>query len=389
MDNLMNEPLVENFLKHSGKIMEFGFAYIYAHPEHIAEMKSLLKVIEDMQAVQARHDTVPKLCEQIIINGYIDYIRRVTKFGFKYICNHPEAMKDVQELALIYDELEQLNKPKQPAAASDYDCYDEYDIFEEGGDQFFEECFNELNELQSTIQSFESKIDKKFRSNYPAFATTSRVLKNFNRKLVNKLRKLQHRPAVSKSRTSDVIFVPNNTPATQQRHSNDNHQNANSSFHDKEDTCTGFSKVLEDLNNQLKSSTKINDQTLPECFSVSSGSSSVEHVVESVNFDGSSHGIYIAKSSTMVPTFKVLPPEKYIYIPIETHNNDKQHFPIITTELTFTKPNQCDQISMNLKLGFNDRFQLQDKFINEINIHHKLPFPPRYTLINHDIKLQN
>lgn len=367
MEHLIKQPLIENFLKHSGKVMEYGFAYIFAHPEHIDEINSLLKVIKDMQTVQARYTTVPKLCEQIIMNGYIDYIRRVTKYGFKYICNHPEVMKDVQELGFIYNEFEKQIKQRLPITVSNQYYIDESEINEAEGEQFFEECFNELNQLQSTIQSFESKINKEICLDYSSLATTSKALKNFNTKLVNELQKRQQVPKYRQR--------PNNSPAKNQRYDNENIiQNTDSIIN------------LSTTNNK-----EVNNQTLPQWSSVSSKSASFEKIIECDHFDELHQDINRANNSNsiIIPTFKVHPPEKHIHIPIGTHNNDQQTFPIITTELTFTKPNQCNEISMNFKLGFKDGFHLQDKFINEINIHHKLPLPPRHTRLKHDIKLQN
>ena len=197
MDQLIKDPLLETFLKHSGKVMEYGFAYIYAHPKHIAEMNNLLNIIRDFQAVQYRHSTVPTFCKQLVMDGYIDYIRRVTKFGFKYICNNPEVMKDVQDLSIFYNEFDKINNKRnqsqrrQSTALPNHDYFDKSEINEAGGEQFFEICFNELNQLQSIIQSFESKMNKKMYSDYPSFTTTTRVLNDFNKKLEDELQSTQ------------------------------------------------------------------------------------------------------------------------------------------------------------------------------------------------------
>lgn len=399
MDQLIKDPLLETFLKHSGKVMEYGFAYIYAHPKHIAEMNNLLNIIRDFQAVQYRHSTVPTFCKQLVMDGYIDYIRRVTKFGFKYICNNPEVMKDVQDLSIFYNEFDKINNKRnqsqrrQSTALPNHDYFDKSEINEAGGEQFFEICFNELNQLQSIIQSFESKMNKNMYSDYPSFTTTTRVLNDFNKKLEDELQstqkrngKYRQRPAPPR-RNPNLIYVPSKSTA-KNNVPNVSLPNLTSSTV-KQKYC-GWCNVNQNLNGLMKTASNISNKSTPQYYLDSSlDNSSLESVIEYKSSDEIININNTTGSSQRNPTFVIHPPEKHIYIPIETHNNDQQYFPNITSELTFTKPNQRNQMHMNVKLGFDDGFQLQDKFINEINIQHKLPLPPRYSRIKHDIKLQN
>lgn len=362
----MKDPLLENFLKHSGKVMEYGFAYIYANPEHIAEMNNLLQIIRDFQAVQYRHSSVPTFCKQLILDGYIDYIRRVTKFGFKYICNHPEVMADVQELSIFYNEFDETNNQRrQSTTFSNHDDCDESENDDEEGEEFFEICFNELNQLQSIIQSFESKMNQKIYSNYPSFTATTKVLKNFNKKLEDELQNSRR-------------HVNYQTPETLNTSSAKTPGNYSENSFQSSDLPSSTPKHKE-----AASSCSQNDQLKPiPQYNLESSSESFESVVHCENCDE----FIQTNNSQSIPTFKIHPPEKHIYIPIETNNNDQQYFPIITTEFTFTKPNQHNQMQMNVRLGFKDGFQFQDKFINEINIHHKLPHPSRDSRMKHDIK---
>ncbi|CAO1365404.1 unnamed protein product [Diamesa hyperborea] len=402
MDQLMKDPLLETFLKHSGKVMEYGFAYIYAHPKHIAEMNNLLKIIKDFQAVQYRHSTVPTFCKQLIMDGYIDYIRRVTKFGFKYICNHPEVMKDIQDLSIFYNEFDKINNKRNQSQRRQFttlpnqDYFDESEINEAGGEQFFEICFNELNQLQSIIQSFEKKMNKKMYSDYPSFTTTSKVLNDFNKKLEDELQSTQYRngkyrqrPAPPK-RNPDLVNVPNNFAAKSFVPNVSLPNLTPPTFKHKESPYCGWCNVNQDLKSQKKRTTNISNKSIPHYYLDSSSDiSSLGSVIEYKSSDEIIHINNTTGNLQRIPTFKIHPPEKHIYIPIETRNNDQQYFPKITSELTFTKPNQRNQMHMNVRLGFDDGFQLQDKFINEINIHHKLPLPPRHSRIKNDIKLQN
>lgn len=404
MDQLMKDPFLENFLKHSGKVMEYGFAYIYAHPKHIAEMNNLMKVIKDFQAVQYRHSTVPTFCKQLVLDGYIDYIRRVTKFGFKYICNHPEVMKEVQDLSIFYNEFDKINNKrnqnqsqKRQSTLPNQDYCDESEMNEAGGEQFFEICFNELNQLQSIIQSFESKMNRKMYSEYPSFTTTSKVLNDFNKKLEDELQSTQHINVKYRRRPAPPKRNPDLTTAKNQRHCNKNNvpnislpNLTSSTYKHKENPYCKWCNVNQDLNGQMKSATNIGNKPILQYYlDSSSENSSLESVIECKSSDELIHINNTTGKSQRIPTFKIHPPEKHIYIPIETYNNDQQYFPNITSELTFTKPIHRNQIHMNVRLGFENGFQLQDKFINEINIHHKLPLPPRYSRIKHDIKLQN
>lgn len=369
----MKDPLLENFLKHSGKVMEYGFAYIYANPEHIAEMNDLLQIIRDFQAVQNRHPTVPVFCKQLILDGYIDYIRLVTKFGFKYICNHPELMADVQDLSIFYNEFDQTNNQRrQSTTFSNQDDCDESEIDDEEEELFFEICYNELNQLQSIIQSFESKIDKKMRSDYSSFTTTTKVLKNFNKNLEDELQNSRRHVNYLTLETLDT-----STAKTSGNYSANSFQSSNlpSSTPKQKEAASSGSQ-----NDQLK--------PIPQ-YNLESSSESSKSVNQCENCDKFIKTTNLTENSQSIPTFKIHPPEKHIYIPIETNNNDQQYFPTITTEFTFTKPNQDNQMQMNVRLGFKGGFQFQDKFINEINIHHKLPHPPRDSRMKHDIKLQN
>lgn len=96
---------VDQFLIHSTRLLQNGFAYLFSNPEMMFELRCELEKIRKME------ENLPKAkChyQRLIKEAYIDYIIKLSRLGFRYVKSNPEAYGEIATLQNLFVEYEKL-----------------------------------------------------------------------------------------------------------------------------------------------------------------------------------------------------------------------------------------------------------------------------------------
>lgn len=99
---------VQNFIVNSTRLMEFGFAYLFAHPEWVPLMDCEMEKIRSLEKIQSRSPVDQCQYQLYMRKAFIDYIMKISMLGFKYVKAHPETFKEISDLKKIFVEYEKL-----------------------------------------------------------------------------------------------------------------------------------------------------------------------------------------------------------------------------------------------------------------------------------------
>lgn len=90
------QAAIKKFVAKTGKIIENGYAYAFAHPNSVKLLKCEAARIKEIEKIL---NDRPLACNQKMMrDAYIRYIMMVIKYGLKYIESNPELYGDFREL---------------------------------------------------------------------------------------------------------------------------------------------------------------------------------------------------------------------------------------------------------------------------------------------------
>lgn len=188
---------VQKFVKHSSSMIQNGFAYLFSHRELIPMMDCEMKKIRSMERLQRCYPDRKVQYQQMLRQAYIEYIVKLTKFGFKYVKCNPEACNDIKHLEAIFDEYEILrnecreiknsnknqdqNRNQEKVNAPSTDNKFSQKLCD---DQSWDETLKQINVLNYKIEELQGKVCDEPKP----CEKTSDTLKKFNEYLEDKLK---------------------------------------------------------------------------------------------------------------------------------------------------------------------------------------------------------
>lgn len=173
-------------LKHSSRIIQFAFSYIFAHQELMSTIKNDMKKIKALEAAKAKNPGKSECFKQMIQRAYFDYLIKLTKLGFQYVKLNPRVYKEVAPLRLLLEEYEEIcakkvRKPAKPdmkkVCPSD--------------DRIWEQTFKDISALNDRLDAFRHRLDSSSLSSTPStscFDPNDQRLKIINEKFEKKLK---------------------------------------------------------------------------------------------------------------------------------------------------------------------------------------------------------
>lgn len=358
MDNIAQrqKKFIENFLKQSKVVMEFGFAYLFAHPELMPMMDCEMKKIRSMETFQKSYPRAKQRCQQIMRQAYINYVIKLTKLGFKYAKCNPEVRCDVGKFRKIFDEYDQLRKDclmeekkrmdrgknplkdnrKKPVDVGKCD------------DPKWDEIFKQINELDNKIDKVRESVESSKYATPCELKSSSDILKKFNARLENKL---------------SVMYPCEFTSAC------DIFKQLNDLLEKK---LRAFEMMKADHLNQQqqqyeksKKSTRIADK--PKKLADSDNDSS-EVLISFEQFTKpfDKKPVIPRNMEPTKPRAGVI--ERHLVIPIQANDSPK-----ITPRFCFKKSPGTANMQVDLKLMFEDGIMYRDKLVDGICIENALP----------------
>lgn len=194
--------------------MEFGFAYVFAHPEWIPVMDGEIDKIRLLERLQSKSPVDHCQYERFLREAWIDYISKLSTLGFKYIKAHPGTFDEISELKKIFEEYEELRKDfyvakilnknkdnkKKTEPSESHQLKQLRQVLEN-----FEEKLEMLHEpLPRTKRVSKEKLKKKNPPPLPRDEPSiNETLKKFNQDLTNKMNELREQKMILRQQQED------------------------------------------------------------------------------------------------------------------------------------------------------------------------------------------
>lgn len=96
--------ILKDIISRSANIIEYGFAFVLSHPEHIPKLNSEMRKIRAVERVMENHPEKSCRCWKVLMESYQKFIQMMCKFSFQYARNHREVLYELMELSLFYNE---------------------------------------------------------------------------------------------------------------------------------------------------------------------------------------------------------------------------------------------------------------------------------------------
>lgn len=188
---------LENFLLHSNRVIQNGFAYLFSHPNLIPMMDCEMKRIRAMEREQRQFPEAKARYQQMLRFAYIEYIIKLTKFGFKYVKSNPEAFNEIKALQSIFDEYEKLRQEcqrndKNRRSTKDDENQNRIRMTKQKvvqpDDSVWKETFKQFKDLNTKMDALQVKVAKpqEFKPKC-SLKDPQETLKKFNEYLEDKL----------------------------------------------------------------------------------------------------------------------------------------------------------------------------------------------------------
>lgn len=331
MANVTNE-FFDNFLKHSKRIVEFGFAYLFAHPELFPTIDVEMKKIKGIELIASNNPEKKQQCYQLMQRAYFNYLIKLTKFGFQYVKNNPEFYRDVaplHKLLMEYNGDCTMKAQKQKPMKARRNLFGETS----SDDYIWEQTFNDISALNDRLDAFRNRLNASSIHTKPSCdAFPDQTLKKFNKQLEDKLKdireKKQHRMKNTDKETLSKI--------------NDRLEKLMKEIDDKKHPrSTGQRKVI-----NIDSDTNSSEVLI-----------SFEHFAKPLK-----------EQQLRVQTPRAGRIERHLVIPIEAKDTPK-----ITPRYCITKSPVNGHMQVDLKLNFEDGILYRDKLVDGIWIENALP----------------
>lgn len=332
MDNLEDRQrrFLQKFLDNSARVLQNGFAYVFAHPNLIPPMDCQLQKIRTLEKRQERSLADKSQYLQALRHAYIEYIAKLTSYGLKHARCNPESLDHVAMLQSTFDEYEQLrdqcrtrkNKPapdnRRPRRCAEEQAkiYQHHSSAQRQEDQVWDRTLQEISELHKKIDA----LGVRMRTS--EFVSSHAVPKNdqhegsqdnlvkFNEYLKTKLRVLKE--------------DKKNKQRENQRKSRGNKKTVNRQINTSDDSDYNSSEVMLSFQEFEKPLTE--------------------------------------------STARVRNIERHLVIPVEADETPK-----ITPRVHIRRSPIDGSMQLDLKLKFEDGVMFQDKFVNGFCIQNALP----------------
>lgn len=223
---------IANFLNHSKNVIQMGFAWLFNHPEEAQTMCFEINRIRAMEQKQRQSPAENFRSQTLIRQAYIDYIIKLTRFGFKYVQNNRNEYDDVAVLQKIFRDYEtlqrncdkqkvvknrhtpnccgrqndchELPKPANPRFANIQARVDHGQQRKAQGrkpmqkassseDHAWQEAANQIHNLSKKIEKIQGNIQKVCEPPRCKKLTTEEELQNFMRKLDGRLLEIKNK----------------------------------------------------------------------------------------------------------------------------------------------------------------------------------------------------
>lgn len=306
------EKFVKNFLDNSTRLLEFGFAYLFAHPEWIPLMDEEIEKIRSLEKLQTRSAFDECQHRRCLRQAYIDYIVMITKLGFKYVKAHPETFNEVCDLKKIFEEYEQLRKDFQIAKILNKPRVNGKCKGKKDEPQV--NPMKEFKQLRGHLTNVQDQLKRNHQS--PRERQSSRdILKKFNQNLTDKVNEIREEKRIIRLQHERQQAKP----------------------------------VIRERNSpkQFQKKTFIRD----------SDNDSSECLISLEQFE---------KPSNEKP--RVGPIERHLLIPVHANKSPK-----ITPRIHFQKSPINGSMQLDLKLNFEDGILYQNKLVKGICIKNVFP----------------
>lgn len=396
---------LENFLKHSSKVLELGFAYLFSHPEHIASIDNEIQKLRSMERLQMKFPSQKVYCQRIMRQVYIEYIVKVTKFGFMYVKANPQAYREIAQLQKLFGEYNNLREDE--AMVGNRQEKNEMHDESSSDDPIWEETFKQINDLNKKLEALQVKV--KFSPFLIAcdLKSSRDQLKKINDRLEKKLKDIDDKKSKRRQREipvecpSSCQFPSENMVKINEVLENDLRERNIK----KQPNIPKGTQAFNKFQQPPKDTYVVSKPRQHDTFNVKKpdgtfvvkkpkGTYNVNKpkgtyfVNKSKSFDSDNDSseqiISVDHFSNLLTTTMPLkdikknlankkppnagPIERNIIIPVQTENN-----PTITPRFYFKKSPVTGQMQVDLKLNFDDGIMYQNKLVHGICIENALP----------------
>lgn len=194
------KAFISKFHKHSARVMEFGFAYMFSHEEHLPAMNSVKAKVQSMMRLQEQQPEMKTYCQRSIQQTYIDYIVLIVQLAFKYVKYHPEMYKEIANFREVFDEYDELKKDlkivdtnqKRQSLKPKLNIGNFQRSSESSEESLWEEIYSHIKAISSSLESAQEK-DKSKKAAPGLLRSSSETLHKFNVRLENMLKEVKKR----------------------------------------------------------------------------------------------------------------------------------------------------------------------------------------------------
>lgn len=328
----------DKFLKHSKRMVEFGLAHLFVHPELFPTIDVELKKIKGMELIAKNNPEKKQQCVQFIQRAYFNYLVKLTKFGFQYVKNNPEYYRDVAPLRKLLMEYEKdcAMKTQKPMKAR-------RNLFgaTSSDDYIWEQTFHDISALNDRLDAFRNRLNAAPIHTEPGCDANDKTLKQFNKQLEDKLKdireKKQHRKEPEKNGDQEALNKIN-------------------------DRLEKLLKEIDDKKQTRPTGQRKDDQVI----NIDSDTNSSEVLISFEQFARPLKEQQMNVQSSVKPRAGTI--ERHLVIPIEANETPK-----ITPRFCIKKSPVNGKIQVDLKLNFEDGILYHDKLVDGIWIENALP----------------
>lgn len=147
------QKVLKQFINRTGKLIENGYAYAFAHPEVVQKLMCESNKIQEIEKLSKERKN--PCYEKMLRDSYIRYFVMLTKLGLKYVHHHPDYYNDVVKLQSFFADYDNktfvIKSQKKIVESSDE---------EDSTDNIFYETHQQLNELCTKIDLMKNRIEK-------------------------------------------------------------------------------------------------------------------------------------------------------------------------------------------------------------------------------------
>lgn len=223
-----------SFMQRLSTILDYGFAYMYAHSaalEYVNSERNKIRKYEQMQCEYPQHK---KILQKRIELTFVEYIRKICLCAFLYMRGHPDTINEFRLIRQVLDEHDEMEQAILSAHRRERSRQ-----AKESSKQQDKSKVKQFTKLSQKLHRLEDKMDE--------------LKKSHSSRLVESLREIQRR-------VDEKVSENTNRDDIEESQGQQQSQNVNGENHDENESDNSSIVKFADVN-CAKSST----QNAPRC----------------------------------------------------------------------------------------------------------------------------